>query len=117
MNNLNLTDDTKIRISIIAKYFPKGRDNALHQKEIADIHDIEPQDVKELAKKGREYGLPVLSDSCGYWISNDDEEIRSFVKSHEKYGRTCFKTVKALKQSLKVVKGQKTIEDDEEDKK
>ena len=51
MNNLNLTDDTKIRISIIAKYFPKGRDNALHQKEIADIHDIEPQDVKELAKK------------------------------------------------------------------
>ena len=108
MTNLK-TDDIEIKKSIIKKHFPIGRENARHQKELADILGIESQHVKELAQKGREYGVPVLSDKCGYWISNDTEEIESFIKKQEKYGRTCFKSVKPLKELLNVLKGQKTI--------
>ena len=109
-------NDEEIKKSIIHKYFPKGRENALHQKELAEINEIKPQEVKELAMKGREYGLPILSDSCGYWISDDNEEIQKYIRTHEKYGRTCFKSVKALKQSLKVIKGQKSLELEETEK-
>ena len=108
MTNLK-TDDIEVKKSIIEKHFPKGRENALHQKTLADNLGIEAQHVKELAQKGREYGVPVLSDRRGYWISDDSEEILSFIKKQEKYGRTCFKSVKPLKELLNVLTGQKTI--------
>lgn len=109
-------NDEEIKKSVIQKFFPKGRENALHQKELAEILDISPQEVKELAIKGREIGVPILSDSCGYWFSDNKEEIQKFVNSHEKYGRTCFKSVKALKETLKVMQGQKTFELEEKEK-
>lgn len=109
-------NDEEIKKSIIQKFFPKGRENALHQKELAEIHDIKPQEVKELAIKGRIIGVPVLSDSCGYWVSDKKEEIQKFVHSHEKYGRTCFKSVKALKETLKVIEGQESLELEEAEK-
>lgn len=106
-------NDIRIRKSIIEKQFPKGRENALHQKELANILDLEPQHIKELAQKGRTYGIPILSDSCGYWISDNIEEIQAFIKKQEKYGRTCFRSVKPLKRLLNVLNGQKTIDEEE----
>lgn len=98
----------------IVKHIQIGKANAIHQIELAESLGIEPSHVKSLVRKAREDGEQIISGSQGYWMAESDDEAKQFIDKFEKNGVRRIKTVKSMKDSLKIPKGQKTLKQEDE---
>ena len=101
--------DQKTKEQVIAA-IPTDKKNAVHQWEIARKLNISETKVKLAIKEARKQGIYILSDRCGYWLSNDREEIAQFVKATEKQGLSRFSVTKNMRQSLKTGEGQLSMD-------
>ena len=95
----------------ILEFIPVGKENALHQEELANIMGIPCDRVKARVREARKKGAEILSGVCGYYLPKDDEERAAFVSMITKQAFTRLKTAKPIKSSLKEIKGQMRLSD------
>lgn len=58
----------------------KGKDFAVHSKELENRFKICPRTVRNYINKMRKSGLPICSDDSGYWIAANPGEVNKTVK-------------------------------------
>ena len=58
----------------------KGKDNAIHSKDLEKLFNICPRTVRNYINKMRKSGLPICSDDSGYWIAANSREVNRTVK-------------------------------------
>lgn len=85
---------------------PIGKENAIHQKELANILGVSPATAKEMVSKARKNGLEILSGRRGYYFPKDNRERQEFISMLSKQAITRLNTTKPIKISLETVKGQ-----------
>ena len=52
----------------ILAFIPKGRENAISQRDLALILRVSKRRVRQMIEDSRQHGNPICSDDCGYWI-------------------------------------------------
>ena len=52
----------------ILAFIPKGRENAISNRELALQLKIDKRQVRQIIEDSRQRGNPICSDDCGYWI-------------------------------------------------
>ena len=78
----------------IANYIPRGRENAITRRELADLTHIPDRQIRELVKRANKElagkGEAILSSSnkAGYWISDDPAEIRAYIAESDRRIKT-----------------------------
>ena len=88
---------------------PKGKDKAIHNEELAAQFGMSIHTIKKYIQDARMQGIPIVSDKSGYWITDNREELKTFIDSMEKQGKKRFKTIKALKRTLNDIEGQNDL--------
>lgn len=101
----------KKREAIILDVIPVGKENALHQEQLADLLGVTREAVKNMVRNARRNGTEILSGSCGYYFAKDDTERREFIAIQSKQAYTRLKTIKPINCTLKEIKGQMSITD------
>ena len=95
----------------LIKALPIGRENAIHQKDIANLMGVKPNRVKILIQYARKEGYRICSGSEGYWIAKDDQEMQFFIRSMRNQAIKRFITIKSINNSLKNCDGQMSLSD------
>lgn len=90
----------------LKEFIPVGKENAIHLPELAEQMRKNERSLQVMIRNARLEGLPILSDSSGYWISNDKEEQRAYVAMKTKDATSRMKTVSKLRKALKTPDGQ-----------
>lgn len=98
----------------LQKVIPIARENAIHLNEAARKMKISQDGFKRLVRMARKEGAFILSDSSGYWQSEDRAEIQEFIDSMEKQSKSRFSSVKSMRAYLNSIDGQMSIDDLEE---
>lgn len=94
-------------VEILKTFIPKGKENAIHQKELAILLCEHPSRVKKMIQEVRQKGeLEICSGPQGYWIAKDEEEIKEFAKRLDRQAYTRLKTSRPMKDTLKQDKNQ-----------
>lgn len=86
----------------LREYVPVGKENAIHLPELAERTRKNQRSLKILIRNARLEGIPILSDSTGYWISNDKEEQRAYLAMVTKDATSRMKTVSHLRKTLRI---------------
>lgn len=94
---------------------PIGKCNAIHQRELADKLGIKSTKTKKCVQIARRKGLKICSGQAGYWIAENDEELKAYSKSTSKGAITRLKTTKPIRDALKEYKGQMSLADTSND--
>ena len=90
----------------LKEFIPVGKENAVHLPELAKLMRKNQRSLKILIRNARLEGMPILSDSSGYWISNDKEEQYAYVAVKTKDATSRLKTVSRLRKALRIPDGQ-----------
>ncbi len=85
---------------------PVGKENAIHQKDLAYRLGIKPADAKMMVRKARQQGLQILSGTDGYWFAADEEEKRIFVNTMRKQALSRLKTASPINKTIPHIQGQ-----------
>lgn len=95
----------------LLEVLPIGRENAMHQKEIAERLGTKARRVKELVQQARKQGHQICSGSEGYWIAKNDAEMQRFLQSMRKQAIQRFETTKAMNNRMNDFEGQISLSD------
>lgn len=106
---MNKTNDDNI--DMLKAVIPTGKDNAKHQKELADIMGVSTYTFKKYVQNARRKGVNICSGNDGYWITENEAELKAFNNMLKKQALTRLKTTKPIRDSLKEYKGQLTFKD------
>lgn len=93
----------------IEDIIPTGRENAIHQAELAKLLNVSPRRVKELVREARGNGVEILSGKQGYWLAKNDQERKAFIAMSRAQAITRLKTIKPIKDILAAYEGQITL--------
>lgn len=99
------------RIENLISVLPTGKENAIHQKDLAHIIGVTQSRVKETIKEAREQGIEILSGNSGYYKPKNNEERKRYVEMQHKQAISRFVTSKAVKDKLQNVDGQIMLPD------
>lgn len=88
------------------EYIPKGKANAIHLQELANLLNIPAYTVKKLVQAARREGAQIMSGACGYWIAEDEQEMSIYRDAMRKQAYTRLKTIKPINRALKQIGGQ-----------
>ncbi|MBR6172759.1 MAG: winged helix-turn-helix transcriptional regulator [Eubacterium sp.] len=80
---------------------PYGKENAIHQKELAARLGISVSTLKKRIRQARCNNIEIISSKAGYYFPNDEAERRDFVTMQEKQAKTRFATSKRLRDVVK----------------
>lgn len=99
------TDATKIIagveiVSSLRNYIPQGRENAVHQNELALRMGCSTAALKYAVRKARRAGEPIMSGVEGYWYTNNRCEMQAFTKSMTKQAVSRFASIKEICREL-----------------
>ena len=98
-------------MEILERVIPIGKENAIHQKELASLLGVTPATAKIMVREARNQGMEIMSGSQGYWRPKDDNERREFTNLLSKQAFTRLKTVKPIKSTLQEINGQISLSD------
>ena len=86
----------------ILAFIPKGRDNAISQRDLALVAKVSKRQTRRMIEASRQRGNPICSSDCGYWIGNREDINRTLQRlySHMK-SMQC--TIHGLEYSLSEV--------------
>lgn len=90
---------------------PIGKQNAIHQIDLAEKIGIKPALVKKYVQVARRNGLNVCSGQKGYWLAESDDDLKEFETMLRKQALSRLKTTKPIRDSLKEYKGQMSLAD------
>ena len=88
-----------------------GKQNAIHQKELANRLGVTPATAKYMVRKARQNGLQILSGVNGYWIAENDIEKREFIALMRKQAFSRLKSTKSINSTLNDSNGQMSLSD------
>lgn len=87
-----------------------GKKNGIKQADLCEILKCTPDelkaDVQRFRRKNTDRSLFICSDTNGYYIAQDDSEIREFVSLLTKQATTRLETVREAKRMLEETRGQ-----------
>lgn len=87
-------------INILEKSLPKGKENAIHQKELAQFLGVTSATIKIMVKEARQQGVQIISGNGGYWIAKDDLEKKEFVAIMRKKAFTLLESAALINNSI-----------------
>ena len=93
-------------ISII-DYIPRGRANAIPRKKLAYITGLTDTKMRELIRQAR-HEKPILNlqDGKGYYIPDNKEEVRRYIKQEEHRAKSIFANLKSAREYLDQLENQ-----------
>lgn len=97
---------SKEKVDALLRIMPYGKENAVHNEVLSRQLEISRKGVKDLVREARQQGIPIVSSTCGYWISGDKEELQDFVNRMDKQAKKHFISVRAIKRTLNNTEGQ-----------
>lgn len=71
--------DKKSAIHIYLKEYHKGKENAIHSKELQRIFATDGRDIRRKVSSLRQDGVPICSDEDGYYYADNQQEINKTV--------------------------------------
>lgn len=90
---------------------PKGKENAIHQEELARRLGTTADNAKKLVRLARAQGLQILSGKCGYWIAENDAEKSEFVNLMRAQAFSRLRSAKPIRNTLNNISGQISLFD------
>lgn len=76
----------------VADFLPKSREDALKLRELKDLLHIDERTTRAMIQRERRH-VPILSDNMsGYWISDNEAEVRRFCASMRSRARQVWAT-------------------------
>lgn len=96
----------------ILSLIPKGKVNAISRSDLVALTGISDRTIREIIKKLIKDGNIILSSSKskGYWISNNDDEIKDFLKESDNRRRTEYFNTDPIRRLYYKRKGIRTVE-------
>ena len=94
---------------ILKSAIPVGKNNAIHQQELAKRLHITPAEVKQLVRTARQQGLQILSGVQGYWFAENESEKKEFVNIMHKQAFSRLRTANPIKNTISDNDGQISI--------
>ena len=91
---------TESEYFFLFEMLPKGKDNAIHQKDLAERMNVKPNIVKLLVRKARREGYEICSCRNGYYLPVSDDERREFYNMMKKSALSHFVSAKPVKHTL-----------------
>lgn len=103
--------DNNALISDVLSALRYGKENAIHQTELAAAVGVSASRVKKIIRGLRQGGFSIISDASGYYMAETREEIRRFIGSMSKQAASRFDIVSGIKQAaeLNEIDGQMSI--------
>lgn len=95
----------------IMELLPHDKAAAIHQDKLASMVGVSSRTLKKIIKAARKSGYPILSDICGYWYSDDEEEVKAFLLSMQKQAISRLDSISYMNSMLKGFKGQLKLSD------
>lgn len=80
----------------IASVLLRGKENALTRTELSKITGMHWRKVTLSINRERKEGAPILSGTCGYWLAENQDELRRCVAKLHKRAGEIHKTARAL---------------------
>ena len=71
--------DKKSAIHIYLKEYHKGKEKAIHSKELQRIFSTDGRDIRRKVSSLRQDGIPICSDEDGYYYAYNQQEINKTV--------------------------------------
>ena len=95
-----------INISII-DYIPKGRANAIPRARLRYITGLTDSKMRELIRQARA-DVPILNLQTGegYYIPDNKEEVRRYIKQEEHRAKSIFANLKSAREYLDQLENQ-----------
>lgn len=90
---------------------PTGKENAIHQTQLANILGVQPTRAKKMIQEARRQGAQIMSSKCGYWLAETDAEMQEYVDRMRREALSRLATIKPIKHTLNEVKGQMSLSD------
>ena len=85
----------------IASLLRRGHENALTCREISELTGLNQRSVTMRVHQEREDGAPILSDSTGFWLAEDETDVmRCIISLHARAG-AIHKTAMAMERAIK----------------
>lgn len=91
----------------IMKRLGRGAENAIPRRDLITITNLKDRELRKSVETMRRAGLPIVSCNRGYFIPDNMEELRQFVRREEKRARSTFFTLKAARKALKELEQKK----------
>lgn len=87
----------------ISEYIPVGHENGLRLSELVGISGIPRRQVRRQIAREQAQGTPIinLSDGCGYFLADNEQELRDYVRQERSRIANEKKKVGALMMTLK----------------
>ena len=79
----------------------EGKENAVSGSELAVLLNRSKREVSELVHEARTNGLMVVSDSCGYYVPKNDDEILACYNRLRKHSISQLASMKVFRKYLK----------------
>ena len=101
-------DNPAFLISDLLHY---GRQNAVSRRTLARISGLSERDVRKKIHEERANGTPIISNNIdGYWLSDDEQEIRMFARSMFHRADEIVKTARAAEHTVAKITDQQVME-------
>ena len=95
---------------------PTGHENAKSQHQLCEELECKPEQLKAAIQRFRrenmDKSLCILSCGKGYFIAENNEEKRRFLRMMQGQATARFKTIQQIKRSLGSPDGQQTFDED-----
>lgn len=85
----------------LLEMMPEGKENAISGEELAILMNTSKREISELVHEARTNGIMVVSDSCGYYIPENDDEILACYNRLRKHSISQLSAMKVFRQYLK----------------
>ena len=100
----HISDEEK---TLVKMFFLKNP-NFMHLKDLQSFTGIKERKITAIIQELRKEGIPILSHRIrGFWLSEDEVEIKNWIKEWENETKRRFLVIKELKR--KFVKEPKTL--------
>lgn len=107
---------TEQTLQAVLEAVPEGEENAIHQRELAQLLNVHPNVLKACIRQIRkEYGI-ICSGNKGYWRSVKRDEIAAFLRMQEAQALSRLATIKRMRADLKIPEGQRNLFSESEGK-
>lgn len=90
---------------------PIGKKNAIHLNTLSDVLGVNETAAKKSVQQARNIGFKICSGQVGYWIPENDDDIRIYEAGQRRQAFTRLKTTKPMRDGLKEYKGQISFSD------
>ncbi len=87
----------------IISALPKEEENAIFQKDLAKQIGIAPTLLKKAIRYARQQGVDIISGIHGYYLTDDEEIKKRFIRTMSRQAKTRFSSIATMK---------KTVDDD-----